>query len=145
MRLRVRLRVWLRAHRATREQRARLLRCGAWRPGVRSLVFANMYGRSESVPELAPFFANVERLAGDRLRLVFVDGWTSRRDRDEERTVLEDVANGAADLAWVGARAVGVVLGVDSLEPLHAPLLFPDEQAVPPLLLSGLWRPCWSL
>jgi TRAP-type C4-dicarboxylate transport system substrate-binding protein len=109
-----------------------------WRPWARSLVFANMYARSENVPEIAPFVASVKDMAGDRLRLVFVDGWTSRRDRDEERTVLEDVANGAADLAWVGARAVGVVLGIDALEPLHAPLLFPDEQAVPPLLLSGL-------
>jgi TRAP-type C4-dicarboxylate transport system substrate-binding protein len=105
---------------------------------VRSLVFANMYARPENVPEIGPFVENVRRLGGGRLRLVVVDGWTSRRERDEERVVLEDVADGATDLAWVGARAVGAVLGVDSLEPLHAPLLFPDEKTVAGFLLSGV-------
>jgi TRAP-type transport system periplasmic protein len=141
VRLRAQLRIWLRSHRAGREQRARVQRYRAYRPGVRSLVFANAYARAESVPQLAPFVGNVHRLAGDRLRIVFVNGWTSRGDRDEERTVLEDVASGAADLAWVGARAVGVVLGVHSLEPLHAPLLFPGGQAVRRVLLSGLVAP----
>lgn len=103
---------------------------------MRALVFANMYARAESVPEVAPFLTHVGRLGEGLCRLVFVDGWTSRSDRDEERTVLEDVANGAADLAWVGARAVGAVLEIDSLEPLHAPLLFSDEEAVLPVLRS---------
>lgn len=141
VRLRAQLRLWLRAHRVGREQRARVQRFRAYRPGIRPLVFANAYARSESVPEVAPFVANVNRLAGDRLQIVFVNGWTSRADRDEERTVLQDVATGVADLAWVGARAVGSVLGVDSLEPLHAPLLFPTGQAVRRVLLSGLVAP----
>jgi TRAP-type C4-dicarboxylate transport system substrate-binding protein len=61
---------------------------------------------------------------------VVVNGWTSRDDPDEERTVLQDLADGVADVAWIGARAVGAVFGIRSLEPLQAPLLFPDEKTV---------------
>jgi TRAP-type C4-dicarboxylate transport system substrate-binding protein len=116
--------------RAVRRVRARACRGRAARLGVTTLVVANAYGRAESLPELASFFANVERLGGGRLRLVFVNGWASRTDRDEERTVLEDLAGGLADLGWTGARAVGEVFGIRSLDPLLAPLLFPDEETV---------------
>jgi hypothetical protein len=110
--------------------RARGCRGRAARPGLTTLVVANAYGRVDDLPELASFFSNVERLGAGRLRLVFVNGWASRADRDEERTVLEDLARGIADLGWVGARAIGTVLGIRSLEPLLAPLLFPSEEAV---------------
>jgi len=100
------------------------------RPGVRTLIFANPYARPESAPEIAAFLEHVERLAEGRLHLELVHGWTSPRERDGERTVLEDLARGAADLAWVGARSVGAALGIRALEPLHAPLLFPNEEAV---------------
>jgi TRAP-type C4-dicarboxylate transport system substrate-binding protein len=93
------------------------------------LVVANPYGRVENLPELASFFSNVERLGAGRVRIAFVNGWASRNDRDEERTVLEDLARGIADLGWVGARAIGTVFGIRSLEPLLAPLLFPSEEA----------------
>ncbi|MDX6480514.1 MAG: TRAP-type transport system periplasmic protein [Gaiellaceae bacterium] len=109
------------------------------RRSAASLVFANAYGSVKSVPELSGFFANVKSTRG--LRLECVNGWTKPDDRDEERTVLEDVANGAADLAWVGARAVGAVLGIRSLEALHAPLLFPDETAVSRFLSSAPVEP----
>jgi TRAP-type transport system periplasmic protein len=116
--------------RGLRRTRTQAVRRRAARPEVTTLVFANPYGRLQSVPEVAPFLANIERLGEGRLRILVMDGWTSPRDRDEERTLLEDVARGIADLGWVGARAVGAVLGVRSLDPLHAPLLFPDEEAV---------------
>lgn len=116
--------------RGVRRGRAQAMRSGAGRPRVTTLVFANPYARLQSVPELAPFLANVERLGEGRLQILVVNGWTSPHDRDEERTVLDDVAGGVADLGWAGARAVGAVLGVRSLDPLHAPLLFPDEQTL---------------
>lgn len=102
------------------------------RRGETTLIFANAYASMESVPELSAFFATV----GDQARIEVVNGWTSPNDRDEERTVLEDLASGAADLAWVGARAVGAVCGIRSLDALHAPLLFPDETAVAQVLSS---------
>jgi TRAP-type C4-dicarboxylate transport system substrate-binding protein len=97
---------------------------------VATLIFANAYSRSGNFSEVAAFIAHAERLADGRLRIAVVNGWTSPRDRDEERTVLEDVASGVADLGWTGARAVGAVFGIRSLDPLQAPLLFPDEDAV---------------
>jgi hypothetical protein len=109
--------------------RARGRRGRAARLGVTTLVVANAYGRNVP-PELASFFSNVERLGAGRLRLVFVNGWASRADRDEERTVLEDLARGMADLGWVGARAIGPVFGIRSLEPVLAPFLFPSDEAV---------------
>src|SRR5438128_1373746 len=106
-------RAWLREVRARllvsktgRRERARAYRGHAARPGVTTLVVANAYGSVESLPELASFFSNAERLGAGRLRLVFVNGWASPADMDEERTVLEDLASGLADLAWVGVRAV---------------------------------------
>jgi TRAP-type C4-dicarboxylate transport system substrate-binding protein len=116
--------------RPARRVRARGYRGRAARLGVTTLVVANAYGRVENLPELASFFSNVERLGAGRLRIVFVNGWASRADRDEERTVLEDLALGMADLGWVGARAVGAAFGIRSLEPVLAPLLFPSEEAV---------------
>jgi TRAP-type C4-dicarboxylate transport system substrate-binding protein len=104
-------------------------------------VVANAYNRSESVPEIARFSAYVDRLGGGRLRIVVVNGWASRADRDEERTVLEDLARGVADLAWTGARAVGAVFGVGSIDPLLAPLLFPDEEAVRRFLVAAPLAP----
>lgn len=122
------MRAWV--VRPARRVRARSCRRGASLEGVKTIVFANAYARSELLPEFASFFANVERLSGGHLRVVFVNGWTSGVDRDEERTLLEDLAAGVADLGWVGARAVGAVFGIRTIEPLLAPLLFPGEEAV---------------
>lgn len=102
----------------------------AARSGVRTLIFANPYGRAESAPEIAAFLEHAGRLAEGRLHLELVSGWTSPRERDAERTVLEDLARGVVDLAWAGARSVGAAVGITSLDPLHAPLLFPSEEAV---------------
>jgi TRAP-type C4-dicarboxylate transport system substrate-binding protein len=127
--------------RPARRVRARGCRARGARLGVTTLVVANAYGRVENVPELASFFSNVERLGEGRLRIVFVNGWASRGDRDEERTVLEDLARGIADLGWVGARAIGTVFGIRSLEPLLAPLLFPGEEAVRRFVAAGPLAP----
>lgn len=135
--VRRRIRSWALSQAGVRKGRGLVRRWWATRPGVRTLVLANVYGRPESVPEVAPLIANIERLAQGRLRVVFANGWTSRQDPDEERSVLQDVANGVVDLGWVGARAVGAVLGIRSLEPLHAPLLFSDEREVGRFIMSG--------
>lgn len=124
-----------------RRERARAQRGRAARPAVTTLVVANAYGSVESLPELASFFANVERLGQGRLRLVFVNGWASSADRDEERTVLEDLARGSADLGWAGARAVGAVFGIRSLDALGAPLLFPDDETVARFLAAAPMAP----
>jgi TRAP-type transport system periplasmic protein len=108
---------------------------------VRTLVLANVYGFPASVPEIAAFLEQVERLAEGRLRIVLVSGWKSARDRDGDGTVLEDLARGVVDLAWAGAHAVGATLGVRSLDPLLAPLLFPDEDAVRQILARGELEP----
>src|SRR4051812_38021154 len=120
--------------RPARRMRARGCRGRAARPGLTTLVVANPYGRVENLPELASFFSNVERLGAGRVRIAFVNGWASRNDRDEERTVLEDLARGIADLGWVGARAIGTVFGIRSLEPLLAPLSFLAKRP-----RGGLW------
>lgn len=116
--------------RTVRAGRARVQRSWAGRPGATTLILANPYRRTEGIPDVASFAARVEALSEGRIRIAFMNGWTSRRDRDEERTVLDDVAGGLADLGWVGARAVGAVFGIRSLDALDAPLLFPDEDAV---------------
>jgi TRAP-type C4-dicarboxylate transport system substrate-binding protein len=128
--IRARVRSRALSARLVRRGRARLKHRQAGRSGVRTLVFANPYARSESAPEIAAFLDNVERLAEGRLHVELVSGWTSPRERDSERTVLEDVARGIADLGWAGARSVGAAFGIRSLDPLHAPLLFPNEEAV---------------
>ncbi len=127
--------------RPARRARARACWRRTARSGVTTLIFANAFERPGSLPELATFFGNVERLGGGRLRIVLVNGWTSAADRDEERTILEDVATGAADLGWAGARAVGAVFGIRSIDPLLAPLLFPDEEAVRQFLAAASLAP----
>lgn len=116
--------------RRIRAGRAQALRLHARRTGATTLILANAYARPGSVPEISRFLANVELLGEGRIRILLVSGWTSSHDRDEERTVIRDLASGVADLAWVGARSVGAVLGVRSLDALHAPLLFRDEGTV---------------
>jgi len=51
-------------------------------------------------------------------------------DRDEERTLLTDLAAGLADLGWVGTRAVGATFGLRALDPLEAPFLFDNAESV---------------
>src|SRR3954449_12922311 len=68
--------------RPARRMRAQGCRGRVARPGVTTLLVANAYGRVEDLPELASFFSNVERLGAGRLRLVCVNGWASRADRD---------------------------------------------------------------
>lgn len=127
--------------RRVRRERARLARSRVARSGVVTLVFANVYGRPESVPAITGFLEHVERLAEGRFRIVIVSGWKSARDRDGDRTVLEDLARGVADLGWAGAQAVGTTFGIRSLDPLLAPLLFPDDDAVRRILALGELEP----
>jgi TRAP-type C4-dicarboxylate transport system substrate-binding protein len=98
--------------------------------GGRVLSLANQYPGRAGVPELLAFVAEVEARSGGELRVAVVDGGTSPRDRDEERTVLRDLAAGIVDLGWVGSRAVGATFGLQALDVFQAPLLFERLQDV---------------
>ncbi len=124
-----------------RRERARLARRRTSRSGVPTLIFANIYGHPASVPAIAGFLEHVERLAEGRFRIELVSGWKSARDRDGDRTVLEDLARGIVDLGWAGAQSVGTTFGIRSLDPLLAPLLFPDDDAVRRILALGELEP----
>lgn len=93
-----------------------------------------MYSSDAGVPELRFFAEEVARLSEGELRIRIVNGWTRAGDRDEERTLLTDLAAGLADLAWVGTRAIGATFGVRALDPLEAPLLFDSSEAVSRML-----------
>ena len=93
-----------------------------------------MYSSEAGVPTLRFFAEEVARLSEGELRIRIVNGWTRAGDRDEERTLLTDLAAGLADLAWVGTRAIGATFGVRALDPLQAPLLFDSIEAVSRML-----------
>ena len=95
-----------------------------------TLRLANMYSSESEIPEFRFFADEVARLSDGALRVRIVNGWTRARDRDEERTLLTDLAAGLADLGWVGTRAVGATFGLRALDPLEAPFLFDDAESV---------------
>lgn len=80
---------------------------------------------ASQIPELHWFREEVEGLSNGTLRIAFVNTWTTPDNTREETTTMQGVISGRADLGWAGTRAFGV-LGVRSLDPLQAPLLF-DE------------------
>ena len=104
---------------------------------ARVLTLANQYPGAGGVPEVTTFAAEVEALSGGALRVAVLDAWTSSRDRDEEGTVLRDLAEGVVDLGWVGTRAVGATFGPSPLDALQAPLLFERVRDVVRLVAHG--------
>jgi TRAP-type C4-dicarboxylate transport system substrate-binding protein len=93
-----------------------------------------MYSSEAGVPEVRFFAEEVARLSEGAVRIRIVNGWTRTGDRDEERTLLTDLAAGLADLAWVGTRAIGATFGVRALDPLQAPFLFDGIETVSRML-----------
>jgi TRAP-type C4-dicarboxylate transport system substrate-binding protein len=75
--------------------------------------------------ELRWFSDEVQRLSGGAVRISFVNLWTTADNAREETSTMLGVMRNQADLGWAGTRAFGV-LGVRSLDPLQAPMLF-DE------------------
>jgi TRAP-type C4-dicarboxylate transport system substrate-binding protein len=87
------------------------------------LRFANAHG--SQLPELRWFSEEVERVSQGAVRISFVNLWTTADNTREETSTMLGVMRNQADLGWAGTRAFGV-LGVRSLDPLQAPMLF-DE------------------
>ena len=87
------------------------------------LRFANPYPSTAGLPDIEWFGEAVRSGSAGRVRIRFVNNWTSSRDRREESTVAKDVIAGNAELGWVGARVLGIV-GARAFDCLQAPLLF---------------------
>ncbi len=95
-----------------------------------TLRLANLYSGEVGEPAIALFADEVARLSGGSVRVRVIGGWVRRGDRDEERTLLNELASGLADLGCVATRAVGATFGFHSLDALWAPLLFADYVSV---------------
>jgi TRAP-type C4-dicarboxylate transport system substrate-binding protein len=91
------------------------------------LRFANALG--QPLPELRWFAEEVAELSSGDVRVEFYNHWTPTTNPREETTTVSGVSRGNADLCWAGTRAFGC-LGVRSLDPLQAPMLFQDYEAV---------------
>jgi TRAP-type C4-dicarboxylate transport system substrate-binding protein len=87
------------------------------------LHFANPYPSTAGLPDLEWFAETVRIASAGQVLIRFVNNWTSRRDRREERTVAKDVIEGNAELGWVGARVLGII-GARAFDCLQAPMLF---------------------
>src|SRR5579863_6404269 len=59
-----------------------------------TLRLANMYSGEGEIPEFRFFADEVARLSEGEFRVRIVSGWTRAGDRDEERTLLTDLAAG---------------------------------------------------
>ena len=121
---------------ARREASAKLVRARRTvRPGSsratskRPLVlrFANAHG--SQLQEFRWFQEAVEAASSGDVRIDFVNLWTTADNEREETATMLGVTKGQADLGWAGTRAFGC-LGVRSLDPLQAPMLFGDYPAV---------------
>lgn len=99
------------------------------------LRFANAHG--SLLPELRWFSKEVEQISGGAVRIRFVNLWTTPDNTREETTTILGVARDQADLGWAGTRAFGV-LGMRSLDPLQAPMLFDDYASLAAVVADEL-------
>lgn len=93
----------------------------------RELRFANAHLSLQ--PELGWFAEELDRVSGGRLRITFVNTWTTADNPREETATVAAVAADQADLGWAGTRAFGC-LGVRSLDPLQMPFLLENYSAL---------------
>lgn len=91
------------------------------------LRFANAHG--SRIPELDWFAEELERVSDGALGIDWVSKWAQADNTREETTTMLGVIRDQADLGWAGTRAFGC-LGVRSLDPLQAPLVFGGYDAV---------------
>lgn len=97
-------------------------------------------GDLDVVPAMAWFVRRVEDLSNGELVVRVEPGEWATDGRE-----VTAVANGEADLGWVGTRALDL-LGVDTFRPLHAPLLVDSyplqaaivRHAVADVMMAGL-------
>ena len=110
---------------------------------VRSLTFAQA-NDGEPPPQLRAWADEVERASDGTLSIEFANGWRGG-EAGAERGIIADVAEGEADLGWVGARAFDRV-GVTSFQALLAPMLVDShalqravfEEGIPEEMLAGV-------
>ncbi|MFE9446195.1 TRAP transporter substrate-binding protein [Streptomyces sp. NPDC006602] len=109
-----------------------------------TLRMADPYADLTYEPPVGDFVKRVGNNSDGRIRVDVVHKWGNLKP-DAERQVVEAVASGKADLAWVGTRALDT-LGVHSFQALNAPLMI-DSYAlqkqviasdVPRRMLKGL-------
>jgi len=109
-----------------------------------TLRMADTYSSLVYEPPVGDFVKRVDKNSDGRIRVDVVHKWGNFKS-DAERQVVEAVASGKVDLAWVGTRALDT-LGVRSFQALNAPLLI-DSYAlqkkviasdVPRHMLKGL-------
>jgi TRAP-type C4-dicarboxylate transport system substrate-binding protein len=116
----------------------RLVRPGSGRGSVKRpliLRFANAHG--SLLPELRWFTEEVVRASDGAVQIAFVNNWTTPDNLREETSTMLGVMKDQADLGWAGTRAFGC-LGVRSLDPLQAPLLFDNYESVAAVCSSEL-------
>lgn len=109
-----------------------------------TLRMANPNGGLEYTPAVQDFVTRLEKNSNGALRVHMTDKWGNFQ-ADAERRVVEAVASGKVDLAWVGSRVFDT-MGVRSFQALNAPLLV-DSYAlqrkvvasdVPAAMMKGL-------
>lgn len=109
-----------------------------------TLLMASPYGSFNYTPAVGLFVDNVEELSAGNLAIVTNHSF-GNFEPDAEQKVVQAVAAGDVDLAWVGTRVFDT-LGVTSFQALHAPFLVDSyalQQAVidsdiPSQMLEGL-------
>jgi TRAP-type C4-dicarboxylate transport system substrate-binding protein len=109
------------------------------------LTLASRPGDIQWTPGVADFVKRVGQLSGGALRIKVASLWGGDGNADAEQRIVRDVANGKADLGWVGTRVFDT-LGVNSFQALTAPMLidsYPLLRAViasdiPGQMLGGL-------
>jgi TRAP-type C4-dicarboxylate transport system substrate-binding protein len=118
-----------------RELEGRVVRARRWvahggnGSGSRPLTlrFANAHG--SLLPELHWFADAVVKVSNGDVRIDYINRWTTPDNTREETSTMASVMREQADLGWAGTRAFGV-LGVRSLDPLQAPMLFDEYQSL---------------
>ena len=80
-------------------------------------MLANKHESLRAVPHVQDFVDRVAELSRGSVTVRVENRWNARVD---EPSVLRDVADGEADLGWVGTRALDLV-GITTFTPLHAP------------------------
>jgi TRAP-type transport system periplasmic protein len=95
------------------------------------LKMANTSADLTYEPGVAYFVERVRQLSHGTVRIAVVNGWGNYQP-DAEQRVVRDVANGTADLAWVGTRVFDT-FGLRTFRALTAPMLidsYPLQRAV---------------
>lgn len=99
-----------------------------------TLTMANPYGHLGYTLGVEYFVEQVETLSGGDLRIQVINDFGDHQP-DGEQQVVDAVATGDVDVAWVGTRVFDT-LGVSSFQALHAPFLV-DSYAVQAAIIAS--------